>query len=528
MARNLALAALLLAGGWILWRGLTLGNASLWLDEILMTRAAAQASWARWWAMIPDDKPPLDYLVLRLWGANGKSEAWLRAPAAVFGALTAIPVALLAALLLRREERAGAPGRRRAALAPAFAAALLLAHPLHAAESQEVKPYAAAAFWLAWSALGAVLWLEAPGRRRRRGLLPGEEPRAAETDSSSTGRAWIFFTGAVAASLLACLTSFTILFDMAGLFAGAAWAIFALPRQQDSMASSSGGGGAARKRRALLALSGWALLLAGALALSLLRLENRVKTTPPFPFPPAGEAARTVLDALAGADAPLWLLAPALALELALFALGARAALRRGAPPAARILLAWWGAGWALALLTNALKNHWLAPRYFTTLTVPFVALQALGAVNVLEAALAALASHPRRRIAAAALLLAVAVFFGRRAAEAALDQAAKPDYRGEVQRLASAPHPSLCLASHRAVKYCYDYYRGAWFHGAPECAVWDPASGHQARQAAAARELILFPLHLPEIPPAFQRHPGPAAPSPPGRIAEAGRRRRV
>lgn len=111
-----------------------LGSQSLWLDES-HTYGKAAASFAASWDLIKWDvnHPPLYFLLLHFWLPAGQSEAAMRFPSVVFGALTIPAVYFI--------------GRRVFCEKAALLGALIVAiSPYHIHYSQEARPYALAAF----------------------------------------------------------------------------------------------------------------------------------------------------------------------------------------------------------------------------------------------------------------------------------------------------------------------------------------------------------------------------------------------
>lgn len=122
----LALAIIALGFGLRLYR---VGGESLWYDELLQLDIAQGPLNSLLPRLRGHTAVPLDYLITHLWIQAGRSEAWVRLPAVVWGILT-LP------LIFRL-------GRRLINPATGLLVMLLLAvSPFHVQYSQEVRPYA--------------------------------------------------------------------------------------------------------------------------------------------------------------------------------------------------------------------------------------------------------------------------------------------------------------------------------------------------------------------------------------------------
>lgn len=153
--RNLALVALTLAA--LALRLLALGSKSLLTDEGSSFYFAQLPLADLLWRLC-DPHPPGYYLLLRALLSLGESEAWLRLPSALAGALT-VP---LTWALVQQLSGAEADGDRVGFLA----AALLTVFPLHVWYSQEARPYALVALLALLMVLAGLRWRQQPTASR--------------------------------------------------------------------------------------------------------------------------------------------------------------------------------------------------------------------------------------------------------------------------------------------------------------------------------------------------------------------------
>ena len=147
-------------------RFLNLGDAALWLDELLTVKIA-QMPWDVLWITAYDPSPPLFYTIERLMLNLGHGEFLLRLPSAIFGTLT---VGVVYAI-----------GQSLAGPRAAVPAALLIALSWSNVEySQEARAYALVSLCVSLSALGLIqlsraandtAQLSLPSFLRRGGML---------------------------------------------------------------------------------------------------------------------------------------------------------------------------------------------------------------------------------------------------------------------------------------------------------------------------------------------------------------------
>ncbi len=134
------LVLIVLAAGLRLYR---LGDASLWVDEVL-TLEMAELPWSTLWVSAYDPTPPLYYSLIKLLMGVSTAEWWLRLPSAIFGTLTVVSVYLATKQVWNSRA--------------AFASALFLAVSTANIEySQEGRAYALAGMCIALSFLGLAM-----------------------------------------------------------------------------------------------------------------------------------------------------------------------------------------------------------------------------------------------------------------------------------------------------------------------------------------------------------------------------------
>lgn len=133
-----------------------LGEDSFWVDELITLWQGSVEGYGLWEQFLDDLQNPLPMVLVTWMRSVSESEAWLRLPGAVLGALSPW-------LLFRVGRRVMGP---RAAL---FAALLLAIHPFHLAHCQEVRGYP----YLVFFGLAATDVALAAGSRLtwRRGLV---------------------------------------------------------------------------------------------------------------------------------------------------------------------------------------------------------------------------------------------------------------------------------------------------------------------------------------------------------------------
>lgn len=187
-----ALSAVLLAGGWLRFRGL--GASCLWLDEVLTAETAVRGP-----AFIREHRAATFLAFFFEWLAmqGGSGEFWVRLPSALFGTLSIVAIALVTFQI---------SGNRVAAI---LAAILLAFSDHHLYYSREARSYALLMFL---SLLTFLLLLRALLRRK---VLW-----------------WIAFA---AIAVLGLYTSylFTLILGCLGLYA-AAWLVFEYRRREAS------------------------------------------------------------------------------------------------------------------------------------------------------------------------------------------------------------------------------------------------------------------------------------------------------
>jgi mannosyltransferase len=134
-----------------------LGGKSIWLDEAYSIVMAQHSLYDMLKLVVrTDTRPPLSYLMLKIWLLFSQREAWVRLLSAIFSSLS-IPLMYLLTRTLFRDKRAGLLG-----------AAILAFSPFQIWYAQETRMYAALTFFVLASALfffralrsGAILdWL---------------------------------------------------------------------------------------------------------------------------------------------------------------------------------------------------------------------------------------------------------------------------------------------------------------------------------------------------------------------------------
>ncbi|HSE62889.1 MAG TPA: glycosyltransferase family 39 protein [Thermoanaerobaculia bacterium] len=349
--RILAAAALFAAAAAV--RLFRLDHFSYGLDEILQAYWVS-GDWPFFWKSLRLDAvhPPLDYLVARIVEPLGPAD-WARKLLAVSWGLGTV---LCLGLLLAR--RAGAAAGWASAVFLAFA-------PFHVRYSQEFRPYSLGLFFLALSLLLLDRFLERPGAGRLLGV-------------------WLAFLATAYALYLAAV-----------VLAIAAAAMVA----EDSFSSDP-----ARRRHARRFLI-WSPAFVAALAVAYLPwwpvVFEAARRPSPVPHPRmTWERMGRLFSFFSFAPDdghPLGMKGP---LYLLLVALGLRTAFRR---PNLRFLLVWSIAGLVAIEMLGRLHPHWYVSRRYLPAGLAFPALAALP--------IAALASKPRLRVAAALVLALVLVF---------------------------------------------------------------------------------------------------------------------
>ncbi len=489
----LSLAALALA---------TLGRKSFWLDEILKVLVADQATWADVWRVMPADHPPLLYVILRYCGGGSANEALRRIPSAVFGLLTILPMAWLAAgaagnasrtsaekTLRRGSERASECGRgREGFFLGASAALLLLVHPLHFRLTQEALPYAPVAFWLALHAVCAVAWM--------RSLI--EKGREGESRGGGSGARLICAIGAALTALAAFATAYAAAFSLVAIFFASGIAAIDRKGREEGVKSSF-------SLKILLGWLLWAVALAGGMAYMLWRMRALAGTQTRWLFPSLGGMMLTLADGLFGlrADNPATLIL--FLIQAALVWLGLRETRRSGAL-ILRLCAVWLFLGAGLFLAFFSVRNRFIAPRDFEPYVIPLVILEVAG---LAAATRSMLRRHDAELLAAigAAAVAATAFFviWTRGVVPDLYEYYHTSAYRETLGDIAAQVHEGesvIALAEGGFTHYCYNYYRDRVFPSAPECEVFDPRSASQAARVFAADRVFLVPLVFGASPP--------------------------
>lgn len=129
-----------------------LGRESLWYDELLQLDIAQDSLTSILPQLPRHSAVPLDYFISHFWILGGRSETWVRLPAALLGALTLPWLYLLGRRLLDGQSSL-------------VFTAMLAISPIHIRYSQEVRPYALLILGLVLA--GYSFWqLRQTGRRR--------------------------------------------------------------------------------------------------------------------------------------------------------------------------------------------------------------------------------------------------------------------------------------------------------------------------------------------------------------------------
>lgn len=309
---------LVLLLGIVAMRFATLNRVGYWLDEIMEVRAAGAPTWGDFFRTIPNDKPPLEYVVLRLWGMVGSSEFVLRLPSALCSLLTLVVVWLA----LPRGTKS------------LFACLLIASHPLHFRLSQELLPYSSFALYLLLYAVFLVRWMD-------RGI-------------------WRWWAAACLAMVLAALTNLLALYAVSAMLLGAA-GILGMDR---------------RLRGRLWGLLGFVGVFAAIEVFFLFRIGYKIGRPPPWGFPSPGRLTSVFGEQLVWGFHWYGRLLGILLL-LCLVA-GIWSAVQRR-DKLGLILVAWIFLGVPFLLVGLFLFKHWLAPRYLVTFVIPLSILEAEG-----------------------------------------------------------------------------------------------------------------------------------------------------
>jgi hypothetical protein len=408
----------------------TIGRTSLWLDEMMQVELVRIPDFWEMLRLLPRDKPPLDYLLLRALYHDGASDARMRIPAALAGAAT---IGVLFLLLLRLGMN------RLTALA---AAALLAAHPLHFSLSQELLPYATSTLWVSLFAFGLLLHIHDGSRK------------------------WLAV--ASVAGIFAILTAFTTLFSLAAISAGALAAIMTRSPKE-------------HRWKPMLMLAIPAVVALAVYIPFHLRMQGMLEAEANWKFPSLAGAlvviGRAFFGELTGLVAALSLI------EGALLVLGIiTACMRRDL--LGLVALIWLSVGTALQLAAFAWQDHWLEPRYFLSLVVPVTLLQALALDSL------AFSRHGFRPALAGVLVL---LLVAGRLYSVEQARAVKPDYRGKVAALAGAGPLDIVLVDHKITRFCYGFYASRLEGSFPEPLVFAPASSHQVGRVGLADAVSVF-----------------------------------
>ena len=349
--RILAAAALFAAAAAV--RLFRLDHFSYGLDEILQAYWVS-GDWPFFWKSLRFDAvhPPLDYLVARVIEPLGPADWARKLPAVAWGLGTVLCLGLLLA--------------RRAGAAAGWVSAVLLAFaPFHVRYSQEFRPYSLGLFFLALSLLLLDRWLERPG------------------------------AGRLLAVWLASLATAYALYLAAVVLAIAAAAMLV----EDAFSPDTG------RRQAARRFLAWSPAFVAALAVAYLPwwpvvLEAARRPPMAAASPASWERWGRILSFFAFAPddgQPLGRKGP---LFLLLVTAGIVIAWRR---PGLRFLVVWLFLGLATIEVLGRMHPHYDVSRRYLPAGLAFPALGALP--------IAALASKPRRRVAAALVLALVLVF---------------------------------------------------------------------------------------------------------------------
>lgn len=312
--REWGLAALVLAVAC-----LTLGSPSLWLDEIMAFGAVRASSVGGMLRAIPPDKPPLDYLALRLVAGRSESTFAIRFASWGFFALTTAALAL---------------GARRVKSFQAVAFLPLLYASAEAPFSlgQQALPYSQMMWWLTLSIGGLAFWV----RHRK---------------------VWMLI-GAAAAGALACATAYTAIFPVIAATVAVAFAL-----------------GAEKRFRAMAGAAGY-LMVAAIPVIHFAVTKHTTNAPGTWGFPGVGAYALLVAEVLGMGGSSRWSEWVGFALGTALAALGLWSCrtgrLARGAAAFVATTI-------ILVLAAFAWENRWLAGRYLLPLWLGWAVLQAAG-----------------------------------------------------------------------------------------------------------------------------------------------------
>lgn len=365
----------------------------------MAVRSATQPTFTMMLGAVPLDKPPLDYISIRIASFLGTNEATLRLPAFLFHLATVVATGCLGWLLTR--------DLRLSVVAAALQATDVMAFR----HAQQVLPYSQLSLWLALCALGCVAWVY-------------------------TNKLW-FLLGAAGAGALASATAYTAPFFLLPVF-GATLGVV-LRRAETSAVAS------------LFAIGGVVLVSMLPFLAGLSRLREAAAVPAPWGFQDWPGIAMVIARTI-GAEPPVGSSFVVIAAtEILLFVAGLVALALPSRRLAAVLLPSFLVGGLLLTLGALRASNHWVDPRYLLPLSVPRSVVLAMGFMWLVDwGGIWRLAAF----LLAAGLLVVRPVSIHRNAMSF-------PDYRATIASIdkAGSTGDAIVLVDNPVTVFCISHY---------------------------------------------------------------------